>query len=179
MRSFRFQQELWRRAMQCPNCKLENSFSSLKCSCGYVFEAKAGRTPGLSVKELIGIEARLSRAFFAAVAAFIIYRAISIFSIPSAGGPRAGLAVLLMIVLLFILAVAGYVWYVVSIYLTATAIKKPRGLYLFWAIGGPILSLLPIPIISIVLSVTPLTIKFLLSGEIRTMIRLQTLRDLH
>jgi hypothetical protein len=166
--------------MQCPNCKLENSFSSLKCSCGYVFEAKANKTPGLSVKELMKIDARLNRSFYAAVAALIISIAVSIFSISPAREPRTGsLALALIIILLLFSAVAAYVWYVVSIYLTAAAIKKPSGLYLFWAIGGPILSLLPIPIISIVLAVTPLIIKYLLSGEIRTMMRLQTLRDLH
>jgi hypothetical protein len=166
--------------MQCPNCKLENSFSSMKCSCGYVFKAKADKAPGLSVKELMRIDARLNRAFYAAVAAIIFYVAVSIFSISPVREPRSGSPALALIIVLFlILAVGAYVWYVVSIYLTATAIKKPTGLYLFWAIGGPILSLLPIPIISNVLTVTPLIIKFLLSGEIRTMIRLRTLRDMH
>jgi hypothetical protein len=135
----------------------------------------------LSVKELMAIESRLNRSFYAAVIAVIISIVLNAYLIaPLLREPRENVALIALAVSIgTLLALGGYIWYVVSIYATAKAMRKPFGLYLFWAIGGPILSLIPIPIVSRILSVTPLTIKFLLSGEIRTMIRLQTLRDLH
>jgi hypothetical protein len=171
--------------MQCPNCKLENPIESLRCNCGYDFGTRTAATHnralGLTVKELLGIESCLNLSFYAAVIAFIFLYSISWFSLPFLLEPRSNktIALLLVIVAGAILAFAGYIWYMVSIYKTAKAINKPGGLYLLWAIGGPILSQIPIPIVSIALAVTPLIIKFLLSGEIRTMIRLRTLRDFH
>jgi hypothetical protein len=181
--------------MMCPNCKLENPPSALKCDCGYALgtrtseksvsaSAMDSQAPRLTVKDLLGIESRLNRSFYAAVSAYIFSFVLGLFFGPLLN-PRANLrenvmALLLVVVILLgaILAFAGYVWYVIAIYQTAKAIHKPYG-YLLWAILGPVLSILPIPIVSIALAVTPVTIKFLLSEELRTRARLQTLRDLH
>jgi hypothetical protein len=179
--------------MLCPNCKLENQTGALKCGCGYDFETKKiptsnatvgvdNRSPKLTTKDLQVIESRLNRSFYVAVSAVILFIVINAFLSPLILTPGKNAARLLLALVILaggFLAFAGYVWYVISIYKTAKAINKSYGLYLSWAILGPVLSLLPIPIISHVLAVTPLTIKFLLSGEIRTMARFQTMRDLH
>jgi hypothetical protein len=177
--------------MKCPNCQHENPDGISRCDCGYNFEtrtvqkyniapAPANRPPRLSVQDLQGIESRLNRGFFAAVGAFVFCLFFNGVYGPMIRDPRANkLSLALAILLCLLLAFAGYVWYVISIYQTAKAINKSGGLYLAWAILGPVLSLLPIPIVSLALSVSPLVIKFLLSNEIRTMTRLQTLRDLH
>jgi hypothetical protein len=101
------------------------------------------------------------------------------FSLPAIFNHPNNLPLALLILAVELLAFCGYVIYLVFICMTAIAVNKPFGLYLAWGIGGPLLSLFPIPIISTILGVTPLIIKFLLSGEIRTLIRLRTLRDLH
>jgi hypothetical protein len=132
----------------------------------------------LSVKDLYKIESRLNHGFAAAVIALLLYLGISIFFSPLARDPDRLFVYLLIAGLVALLALCGYIWYIVSMYITARAIRKPAGLYLFWAIGGPILSLLPIPIVSIALAAAPLVIKFILSGEIQSMIRTQTSRSL-
>jgi hypothetical protein len=142
----------------------------------------SNRTPRLAVGILHKIESRLNRSFYAAVSAWVICIVISGVFGPILLAPHGNrIPLALMIMVLFLLALAGYVWYVVSIYATAKAIHKPNGVYLAWAILGPLLSQLPIPIpfISTALAVTPLIVKFILSNELRAMIRLQTLRDLH
>jgi hypothetical protein len=96
-------------AMQCPNCKLENSFSALKCSCGYSFEAKTDQKPGLSVKELMGIESRLNRSFYAAVTAVIISIVINLYLAPVLREPRENAALVAVAILVVaILALGGY-----------------------------------------------------------------------
>lgn len=180
--------------MKCPKCSLEIQASASRCNCGYVFAAgamkesrssaaAANRAPRLSVKGLNAIESRLNRSFYAAVVALIVYIVINGYFGIHAVAFR-NVVLLLIIMAAALLALGGYIWYVVSLSITAKAINKRCGPYLFWAIGGPILSLIPVPIplwgyVSMALAVAPLTIKFLLSGEIRTMIRFQTLRDMH
>jgi hypothetical protein len=43
-----------------------------------------------------------------------------------------------------------------------------------WILASPILALVPIPLVSRVIAVSPLSIKFLLGGQLQTAIREQT-----
>lgn len=139
----------------------------------------SNQAPEPTVKDLLRIESRLNLAFYAAVISLLFYIVISLFLLPALVNSRERTLLFLPVMALYFLAFCGYVWYLVSICLTAKAINKRFGLYLAWAIGGPILSLLPIPFVSTALGATPLIIKFLLTTEIQTLIRLRTLRDLH
>jgi hypothetical protein len=177
--------------MKCPNCQRENPDSISRCDCGYDFETRTvqkGNIPSapgnpprnLSVQDLQEIESRLNRAFMAAVSSCILYLVIGGMFGPMLLKPHAHkLPLALAVIICLLLAFAGYIWYLISIYQTATAIHKSGGFFLTWAILGPVLSILPIPVISIALSVSPLIIKFLLANDLRTMTRMQTLRDLH
>ena len=134
----------------------------------------------LKVKDLHAIEDRLNRGFYAAVIALLIYLALAAYgsSFLDTASPLA-VWILIIILVSFLFAVAGYIWYVVSIARTTRALGKSSALYILWLLLAPILSLAPIPVISLIIGVSPLIIKFIISSEIRARIRSQTLRDLH
>lgn len=135
----------------------------------------------LSVKDLNAIDARLNRSFYAAVAAVLIYLALIVFGSSFIKRPAGTDApwIALIILFSFLLTIAGYIWYVVAIGLTTRALGKPAVLYIVWLLAAPPLSLIPIPFVSAIIGASPLAIKFIISGDIRTRIRFQTLRDLH
>jgi hypothetical protein len=185
--------------MQCPNCQREKSIGRLQCDCGYNYETqivqkshsafRGGiRAPRLAVPDLLKIESRLNRSFYAAVCALAIYLVNNLLLRPMLFDFNAyTMRVVLAIAACLLLAIAGYSWYILTVYQTAKMIHKPYGFYLLWVVIGPVLCQVPIPIalpfissfISMCLAATPLAAKFLLSNELRTMIRIQTLRDPH
>jgi hypothetical protein len=185
--------------MQCPNCQREKSIGRLQCDCGYNYETQAVqksysafrggiRAPRLAVHDLLKMESRLNRSFYAAVSALVLYLINNLLLGPMLSDFSAyTMRVVLAIAVCLLLAIAGYVWYIVAVYQTAKIIHKPYGFYLVWVIIGPVLCQIPVLItlpmiysfVSMGLAATPLAAKFLLSNELRTMIRIQTLRDLH
>jgi hypothetical protein len=137
--------------------------------------------PRYSVRDLLTIELRLNRSFYAAVSSCVLFIVLAQVFGPTflqPAGNKGSLTLAMFVCLL--LAIAGYIWYVISIYQTSKAIHKPNGLFLLWAIWGPVLSqIIRLPFISVALAVTSLLIKFFLSNKLQAMTRLQELRDRH
>jgi hypothetical protein len=91
---------------------------------------------------------------------------------------QPGLAALGALALLA-LRVAVYVWYAVSAGAAASLLGATRWHYVAWILVAPFLALVPIPIVSLVIAVSPLSIKFLLGGQLQTAIREATFGQLH
>jgi len=133
----------------------------------------------LSVQTLNLLATRLNRSFYAAVISILVYLVLSMMVLPSIyRSQRTGaILVVLLIGFCFFLAIAGYIWYVVSIGITTRRLEKPAALYILWLIAAPLLALLPIPVVSIIIGVSPLSIKYLISNEIQAKIRLEMMRE--
>jgi hypothetical protein len=56
-------------------------------------------------------------------------------------------------------------------------VGRSRALVLGWLVAAPLLALLPIPFVSTVLQASPLSLKFILAGELRATIRERTFAD--
>ena len=72
-----------------------------------------------------------------------------------------------------------YVWYAIAAGGAARALGATGWHYVVWIIAAPFLALLPLPLISTVIAISPLSIKFLLGGQLQTAIREQTTMALH
>ncbi len=72
-----------------------------------------------------------------------------------------------------------YVWFAIAAGAAARALGGTAWHYIVWILASPILSMIPIPLVSTVIAVSPLSIKFLLGGQLQTAIRDQTSMALH
>lgn len=116
--------------------------------------------------ELIKADSRLSRSLVACVA-FLLAQIVSAFV---SGAMSTGTAVVVFLVL-FLGQLASYVWFAVAAGAAAKVLgEKPWG-YVVWILAAPMLSLLPIPIVSTLILASPLSIKFLLGRQLNTAIR--------
>jgi hypothetical protein len=130
-----------------------------------------------TIEELIQVEARLGRAFIgylAAVAAALLWPMV-------VGGRAADPSALLIAASITVLAVQVglYVWFAVTAGAAARALGATGWHYVTWILAAPFVALLPIPIVATVVAVSPLSIKFLLGGQLQTAIREQTSMALH
>ena len=131
----------------------------------------------MTIEELIHAEAGLARAFvgyLAAVASSLAWPMIaaSISSEPTVGLGIASIGLLLV-------QIGLYVWFAIAAGAAARALGGTAWHYIVWILASPILSLVPIPLVSTVIAVSPLSIKFLLGGQLQTAIREQTSMALH
>jgi len=121
------------------------------------------------VDELIKVESRLTRSFAGSVAAQLgwILWAFFIADKTSNGRPVTGAAAggLLLLQLGF------YIWYAVAAGAAARALGDDGRKYVVWILVAPFLALLPIPVVSTLIGISPLSIKFLLGGQLQTAIR--------
>jgi hypothetical protein len=69
---------------------------------------------------------------------------------------------------------AAYAWFAYAATVAAGRVGRPKVLVLGWLLAAPVLSLLPIPILSTVLLASPLSLKFVLAGELRAIIHERT-----
>jgi len=131
----------------------------------------------MTIEDLIHAEAGLARAFvgyLAAVASSLAWPMIaaSISPEPTVGIGIASIALLLV-------QIGLYVWFAIAAGAAARALGGTAWHYIVWILASPILSLVPIPLVSTVIAVSPLSIKFLLGGQLQTAIREQTSMALH
>ena len=122
-----------------------------------------------AVDHLIRVESRLTRSFVGSVGAQLA-TILWMFYIADKGAagrlqPGAAAGVLLLLQLGF------YVWYAVAAGAAAKALGESGWKYIAWILLAPFLALLPIPIVSGLISVSPLSIKFLLGNQLQTAIR--------
>jgi hypothetical protein len=138
-------------------------------------QEEATAAPRLSVQELLAVEAQLNRSFTVCVAAlftglgWVVYLHGAELEATS-----WGLAVLTALAAVLL---ATYVWFAWAVGRAARAVGGRRALYLTWVLVAPFLALLPIPVVSVVLAASPLSLKFLLSSQVRSQIHDRTFED--
>jgi hypothetical protein len=130
-----------------------------------------------SVEQLQAADSSLTRSFIACVAGVVLSISWTLFFAPSPQ-ERPGEVVLVGMGLL-VLQLGFYVWYAVSAGAAAKLLGATGWHYVVWILVAPFLALLPIPIVSTVIGVSPLSIKFLLGGQLQTAIREATFEQLH
>jgi hypothetical protein len=130
-----------------------------------------------TIEALQSADSNLSRSFAACVAIVVASLGWAIFvGAPRVDEPpRVDLAPLI----LFVLQVAFYIWYAISAGAAAKVLGSVGWHFVIWILAAPFLSLIPIPIVSGIISLSPLSIKFLLGGQLQTAIRQGTFAQLH
>jgi hypothetical protein len=128
-----------------------------------------------AVQDLLDAEARLDRSFAVCLAAFLVSNAWPVY-LRVTDQDRLGWAQTVGLVLAGVF-LAAYVWFAYAAAAAAARLGQSRGLYLAWLIAAPLLGVLPIPIVSLIIQASPLSLKFLLSGQLRAEIHQRTLAD--
>lgn len=125
-----------------------------------------------STEDLLAIESRLG-SFLVCVAALLAYIAwpFDVDAMPREWGPGVMLAVIVLGPLVLLLG--AYLWFAVSVGRAEKAVGENATLFVLWVLAAPLLSVLPIPIVSTLIA-SPLSLKFLLSRELRSKIHDQT-----
>lgn len=128
----------------------------------------------MTTEELQAADTRLTRSFLAAVATWLatLLRAMFV------GVPAPG-EVSLFPLVMGALQIGAYVWYAIAAGAAARAVGAVRWHYVTWILAAPFLAMLPIPIVATLIGVSPLSIKFLLGGQLQTAMRQQMFADLH
>ena len=125
-----------------------------------------------SVDDLLATESQLDRSFMACVVALLAQLALP--ALRRAMGlidPWWGLGVFLA---LLVLLLGMYVWFAVSVGRAEKAVGDNARLFVIWVLAAPLLSLVPIPLVSTAIIASPLSLKFLLSRELRSKIHEKT-----
>jgi hypothetical protein len=125
-----------------------------------------------SVDELIAAESRLNRSMLACLVAFmagVIFLNVK----TGGGGLTRGLAALVLLCL----QVGCYVWYALAAGAAAKILGEARWKYVAWILVAPFLALVPFPMVSTLIGLSPLAIKFLLGGQLKTAIRERPFAD--
>ncbi len=129
-----------------------------------------------SAEVLQAADTRLTRSFLAGLSVCLLGLAWSFF-FPVIPAEPARFPLVPVVLLVF--QIASYVWYAVSAGAAAKLLGATGWHYVTWILAAPFLALVPIPIVSAVIGVSPLSIKFLLGGQLQTAIREATFGQLH
>jgi len=128
-----------------------------------------------SLDELFAVEARLNRAFFACVS---VIGALLVWIMVMAKSDLPEEGTLLWVGMgLGVLLLAAYVWYAIAAGAAAGVLGQTTWHYVTWTLLAPPVSLLPLGIVSTLIAVSPLSIKFLLGNQLKTEIRERSLAD--
>ena len=130
-----------------------------------------------TTEDLISADSRLTRSFFAAVVAWASSFVWALFVAPTVQVDRESVPWVPLLIL--VLQIATYVWYAIAAGAAARILGAPGGRYVAWILAAPFLALLPIPIVSTIIGVSPLSIKFLLGGQLQSAIREATFAQMH
>jgi hypothetical protein len=123
-----------------------------------------------SVDTLLAADSHLTRSFMAAVAGALAVTAWALFA-----GPGLSWLPILLVLVQF----GCYVWFAFAAGEASRALGENGWPYVAWILAAPFVALVPIPIVSTVIAVSPLVVKFLLSGQLQSAIREQTFEVLH
>ena len=126
---------------------------------------------------LLRAESKLTRAFWAAAAGVIGTLLWAMF----VQGPKtdAGSGIAQAGLILALLQFAFYVWYAFAAGAAAKVLGDAGWKYVAWILAAPFLAMIPIPIVSTLIGVSPLSIKFLLGGQLQTAIRQEGFAGIH
>jgi hypothetical protein len=127
-----------------------------------------------SVEGLIAAEARLNRSFGACVGLLLANVGWAYVDVKT-GMP--GVLPRLVSLGLVALEVGAYVWFAVSAATAAKRLGEGPWKYVVWILAAPFLAMIPVPVVSTLIQASPLSIKFLLGGQLQSAIREQTLAD--
>jgi hypothetical protein len=116
---------------------------------------------------LMAADTRLSRTFVVAVIAALASLFWTLFiASPEQARTPDGVGLVLAVV-----QFGSYVWYAMAAGGAAKVLGDPGWRYVAWIIAAPFLAKLPIPIVSTLIAVSPLSIKFLLGSQLQSAIR--------
>ena len=122
-----------------------------------------------SIEQLQAADTRLTRSFVCCAATVLASMGWALFVAPPVPGqPSPALAII------GVLQIAAYIWFAISAGGAARLLGANRLLYVTWILLAPFLALIPIPIVSSIIGVSPLSIKFLLGGQLQTALREET-----
>jgi hypothetical protein len=80
---------------------------------------------------------------------------------------------------LLLVQLGAYIWYAISAGGAARVLGDAGWKYVTWILVAPFLAQLPIPIVSTIIGVSPLSIKFLLGGQLQTALRQESFASVH
>jgi hypothetical protein len=123
-----------------------------------------------SVDDLLTADSHLTRSFIAAVAGALAVMIWAIF---------VGPALTWVYVTLVLVQLGCYAWYALAAGEAARALGEKAWVYVTWILAAPLVALIPIPVLATVIAVSPLSIKFLLGGQLQSAIREQTFEVMH
>jgi hypothetical protein len=119
------------------------------------------------VDMLTQAESRLTRSFIVCAAAVLIVMFWTMFiATPEEVVSPSGTGLVLMLI-----QFACYVWFAVTSGQAAKALGEPAWKYVAWILAAPFLARLPIPLVSTLIAVSPLSIRFLLGSQLQDAIR--------
>ena len=130
-----------------------------------------------TIEELIHAEGRLSRAFVGYL--FAVLSSVAWPMIVAGQGVEPPAAWIAASLGLLVVQVGFYVWFAMAAGAAARELGGTAWHYIVWILVAPFLALAPIPLVSTVVAVSPLSIKVLLGGQLQTAIRDQTSMALH
>lgn len=130
------------------------------------------------VDRLMRADSRLSRSFLGSAAGFLAGILWSMF-FAKVRPDGQGLEPSLLPFVILVFQICFYVWYARAAGAAATLLGDKGWKYVTWILAAPFLALLPIPIVSQIIGVSPLSIKFLLGGQLQTAIREETMAAIH
>jgi hypothetical protein len=132
-----------------------------------------------SIDQLLDIERQLDRSFVVSVVLLLALLGLPVYlRLTDQYGQRwaAVLAATLGVALL-----ASYVWFAVSVSRTVKALGRNWRPYLAWLVLAPLFFplafCLPIPLLPWAIAASPLSLKFLLSGQLRSEIHDRTFAE--
>jgi hypothetical protein len=131
----------------------------------------------MTIDDLIQAEARLGRAFVGYLFAVLSGIAWPMILASQGVEPPAGWLVASLVLLL--VQIVLYAWFAMAAGAAARALGGTAWHYIVWIVVAPFLALVPIPLVATVIAVSPLSIKFLLGGQLQTAIREQTSMAMH
>jgi len=120
---------------------------------------------GRSLDGLLAAEKQLDRSFMACVCLYVltvawpVYLQVTDQLALSCALPVARATTLTLF--------AAYVWFAIAAGKAAEQLGRPKGLYLAWILVAPILGMF-IPFVGLVIQASPLSLKFMLSGQLRS-----------
>jgi len=130
------------------------------------------------VEDLLRQETLLNRSFALWMTMYIAVGVLGVF-VGARGGIPLTVGVALVQLALLLTYLASYIWFIIEVTRTAKALEKRPLPFLAWMLVAPVIGLIIglIPVFSIfaiVIGASPLSIKFLLAGQLRTEIHNRT-----
>lgn len=124
---------------------------------------------------LVRAESRLNRSFVVAVGVVALWLVWLLFiASPDQMSPTNSTMMTMSAIQL-----ASYIWYAIAAGGAARVLGDKGWKYVAWILAAPFIARIPIPIVSTLIAVSPLSIKFLLGSQLQQAIRHQGVASIH